>query len=511
LAAVWILNSEHISREVSRRLDGSAAAGRDVRGIFATARCLAPVPGGVENLMRKSIVLALVVMLFPVSAAQAQTPSFTSKGNFTAGSTPVALAAGDFNGDGKTDLAVANNDSDDVSVLFGNGDGTFLDSGAAFPLGDQGIAPADVAVGDFNNDGKLDIITANEIGGDNGSTVTVLLGSGGTTFALPISSATGTSPEAVVVGDFDGDGKLDAATADNFDDTVTILHGAGDGTFTIGQVVELEPGASPVGLAAADLDKDGKIDLVVTNSSGGGALATGSITVLKGVGDGTFVAQPEITGPPATPGPTPTSTSFNFDVPVAIAVGDLNGDGKPDLVVVNEDGDSVSILLGNGDLTFRAPSPASLSVGSLPESVVIADFNLDGKMDIATSASLDDKLVVLIGNGDGTFLPAQTFDVDSGPFGILTRDFNGDGKADLASANMDADDVTVLVNTSAVCTGDCDGLGTVTVNEIITMVNIALGSASVDSCKAGDADHSGTITVNEIIAAVNNALSGCTR
>lgn len=481
------------------------------------------MPGDVEKLMNRFTVLVLgAILILPLPGAHAQVATFNRTGDFAAGSSPLAAAAGDFNGDQKLDLAVPNNDSDDVSVLFGNGDGTFLDSGAAFSLGTEGQAPAAVAVGDFNNDGNLDIITANEIGSaETGSTVTVLLGSGGTTFSEAKATVTGTSPESVVVGFFDGDDKLDAATADNFDDTVTILHGVGDGTFTTGQVVALEAGAQPIGLAVGDLDKDGKLDLVVTNSAGGGASANGSITVLKGNGDGTFTAQPEITGPPATPGPTPTSTSFNFDVPVAVAVGDLNGDGKLDLVVVNEDGDSVSILLGNGDLTFRAPNPSSVSVGSLPESAVIADFNGDGKMDIATSISLDDKVAVLVGNGDGTFMPAQTFDVDIGPFGIVTADFNRDQKPDLASTNIEADNVSVLVNTGgaivptatptppAQCVGDCSGNHVVTVNEIIAMVNITLDPVGhpVSECPEGDADHSGTITVNEIIAAVNNALN----
>src|SRR5262249_36490555 len=129
--------------------------------------------------------------------------------DFTAGTTPIAVTSGDFNGDGKLDLAAANNDSDDISVLWGNGDGTFLDSGANFPSGSP--APSGIAVGDFNGDGNLDIITCNEIG----NSVSVLLGTGGTTFSDAKVSDTGNSPEAIVVADFDGDGKLDAATADN--------------------------------------------------------------------------------------------------------------------------------------------------------------------------------------------------------------------------------------------------------------------------------------------------------
>jgi hypothetical protein len=402
------------------------------------------------------------------------------------GSTPVAMVSADFNADGKADLAVANNDSDDVSVLYGNGDGTFLDSGASFQVG---IAPSAIAVGDFNGDGKPDIVAANEI--DN--TVSVLLNQG-TVFGSALTADTGSSPEGIVVGDFNGDGKLDVATADDFDDTVTILLGVGDGTFGPGQAIAV--GAAPVGLVAVDLDGDHKLDLVVANSSGG-ADATGTLTVLKGVGDGTFVAQPEI-------------ASLSFNVPTAIVSADFNGDGKPDLAVTNQDNDTVTVLLGDGTgVTFQVMTPAP-PVGGLPYGMVAADFDGDGKVDIATSGNFDDNVSVLIGSGDGTFKPKVDFSVGVAPTGLVATDFNGDGKLDIASANEQDSTVSVLLNSVAIaCVGDCDGSGDVTVNELITMVNIALGNQPVSACLAGDADQSGDITINEIITGVNNALNGC--
>lgn len=438
-----------------------------------------------------TIAAATVLAIQALLAAPGQAaPSFTRVGgDFAAGAGAIAVATGDFNKDGKLDVVVANNDSDDVSVLMGNGDGSLADTPENFPVNSP--APAAVAVGDFNGDGKLDIVTANEIGDQ----VSVLLGAGNGSFAAAVTSPTGQSPESIRVGDFDGDGKLDVATADNFADTVTILHGVGDGTFTILQTVPV--GAEPVGLAMGDLNGDHIVDLIVTNSSGG-PQAAGSITVLKGLGEGFFDAQAEIQG-------------LTFNVPVAVTSVELNGDDKLDIVVANEEGDAVSVLRGKGDLTFETDT--MVAVGSFPEAVVAADFDGDGKADIATSSNFDDNVSVLQGMGDGTLMAAVAFPVGAAPFGLTTADLNNDSKPDMATANLEDGSVSVLLNTSgpvtAGCTGDCNAGHDVTVDELITMVNIALDTAQVSACPAGDKDGDGTITIVEIIAAVNNALNGC--
>ena len=153
------------------------------------------------------------------------------------------------------------------------------------------------------------------------------------------------------------------------------------------------------------------------------------------------------------------------------------------------------------------------SVGSFPEGVVAADFNGDQKTDIATSSNFEDKVSVLLGVGDGTLMPAVNFDVGAGPFGLAAADLNRDGRQDITSANIDEGTATVLLNETEPpafeCVGDCNGDGQVTVNELIVMVNIALGNAPLSQCTAGDANTDGEITINEIIAAVNNTLSGC--
>lgn len=443
----------------------------------------------------RTLFVACLVALSPAlalgqSAFSFERASGQSGLDFVVGTSPLAVATADLNDDGKVDIVTANNDSGDVSVLLGQGDGTFLDPGASFPVGVPDIsAPSAVAIGDFNGDGKPDIIATDEIG----DTVSVLLNQGGAVFATAIVTDTGSSPEAVAVGDFNGDGKLDAATADNLDDTVTVLIGTGDGHFAAG--VPISVGIAPLGLAAADLDGDGKLDLVVTNSASG-PQALGTLTVLKGNGDGTFTAQPEI-----------SSTTFN--VPVAITVADLNGDAKPDLVVANEEGDSISVLLSTGDLTF--PNSMGYDVGSLPEGAAVADFNNDGKPDIATANLFDDNVSVLAGVGDGTFLAASEFAVGTSPSAIASADFNNDGLPDITTANTDDDTVSALLNTTSstpVCVGDCHGTGTPAVNDIITLVNIVLGAQPASACASGIPSGE-TANVALIIQAVNNVLNGC--
>ncbi len=429
-----------------------------------------------------------------VSAARAQSTVALHRflPDVPAGLLPAAVTTADIDGDGNIDAAVANSGDDDVSVLWGNGDGTFIDTGITFSVG---IAPVAIAIGDINHDGKLDIITADEVG----STVSVLLNQGERMFGEKISTDTGFSPESVVIGKFDADDFLDAATADDLDDTVTIFKGVGDGSFTIAQTVVVGIEVEPFGLAAEDLNNDQKIDLVLTNG-GGGIDENGSVTVLKGTGTGLFELQPDI-----------MSDLFNFPVRVTIAL--LNNDTIPDLVVVNETGDAVSgegtltILLGVGDLTFQTPANVSIGVDNNPEAAVVGDFNGDHVPDIATSGNLKDNVPVLVGLGDGTFTLAQSFDVGAGPFGIATDDFNKDGNPDLVTANMEGGTMSALIS---FCAGDCNGRGTVTNDELLTLVDVASGQTELGACQAGDTNMDGQISITELVTAVKKATTGCT-
>jgi trimeric autotransporter adhesin len=291
-------------------------------------------------------------------------------------------------------------------------------------------------VGDFNGDGFPDLAVANY----SGFTVTILLGHGDGTFTQAANSpiAVTFDPQSIVVSDFNGDGKADLAMENSFyDGVVTILLGNGDGTFTQAANSPITVGGSfetAGAVAVGDFNGDGIPDLVATNSNNV-ASDPGVMTVLLGKGDGTFT---KTASSPVTVGSTPDS----------VAVDDLNGDGLPDLAMVNFVGNSVAILFSNGDGTFKPAASSPVTVGPSPDSVAVGDFNGDGKADLAVANSsfpLGGSVTVLLGNGSGAFTQAGNSPVTVGdrPESVVVGDFNGDGKADLASANND-DTVTVL-------------------------------------------------------------------
>jgi hypothetical protein len=334
---------------------------------------------------------------------------------------PTSVAAGDFNGDGKVDLAIPvvvcppNSTCPPglVSILLGNGDGTFQ------PPKNYATGPGcggTPVVGDFNGDGKLDLALGCDLqSGFTGSpgTVSVLLGNGDGSFQPPMNFAAGTGVVGIVAGDFNGDGKLDLVVANAptvVSHTVSLLLGKGDGTFLPATSVEV--GSPPIGVTAADVNGDGRLDLVVAS----GGL---NITVMIGNGDGTF--QPPVSYP----------TGFG---PSNVVVADMNGDGKPDLVVGYSLG--ASVLLGNGDGTFQ-PHVDYVGGGAF----AVGDFNRDGKLDV-----VDLGLTVTLGNGDGTLPNPADYPTENVPSAVVTADFNGDGRPDLAITNFYANTVSILLN-----------------------------------------------------------------
>jgi hypothetical protein len=356
-----------------------------------------------------------------------------------------SVAVGDFNGDGKLDLVVANYFSysfpgnSDVSVLMGNGDGTFQPA-RNFETGPSST-PSSVAVGDFTGNGKLDIVETNNDGGS------VLLGNGDGTFqpaknfTLPSVAVPGYSgtqlPTSVAVGDLNGDGKLDlvvTGTANNglgeryqpSFDFVNVLLSNGDGTFRDASTVEVPGGA--VALALGDFLGNGKLDVATTTTTG--------VALLLNRGDGTLGA------------PTTFATA---GTPQSVVVGDLNGDGKLDVVTANYNptGSSLSVLPGNGDGTFQAAH--TFASGDNLFELTLADFNHDGKLDIA-GINGQGSVGVLLGNGDGTFQHPLSYAAGFLGTGFLAAgDFNGDGYPDLAVADPgDAagvpSTVSILVN-----------------------------------------------------------------
>ena len=288
--------------------------------------------------------------------------SFANSSTPAVGNEPAAVTVGDFNGDGKADLAVANGSSGTVTVLLGNGDGTFT-AAAGSPI-TVGSRPVSVAVGDFNGDGKADLAVANYV--DN--TVTVLLGNGDGTFTAAGSPiVVGNGPESVVVGDFNGDGKADLAVANNGDNTVTVLLGNGDGTFTAaGSPIVVGNGATSV--AVGDFNGDGKADLAVAN------YGSGTLTVLLGNGDGTFAAA---AGSPITVGNNAS----------AVAAGDFNGDGKADLAVANWGDNTVTVLLAQVTETATA-AISGVSIPGAGTHNVDASYAGDSNFGASTSSTI---------------------------------------------------------------------------------------------------------------------------
>jgi hypothetical protein len=359
-------------------------------------------------------------------------PSFLGPVNYAAGGSPYAVVAADFNHDTIPDLAIANYGSSSVSVLLGNGNGTFqaaLDS-------PTGFLPVSLAVGDFDGDTNLDIVTAN-----NGD-VSVLLGNGNGTFQAPSSINLGSSPDSVAVGDFNHDGTLDLGVTTNlyvfdgygywgnyyhYEGYANVLIGNGDGTFSAGDSEFLgSPYFQRWSAAAADLNGDGVDDLAVANDN------FGTVGVLLNDGSGNLGA--------------PVSYSEGNYV-LNLAAGDVDGDGDKDLVTANYYGQSVSVLLNNGSGVFGAAQ--SYVTGGGPVSVVLADFNHDTHPDIATANSYTNDVSVILGRGDGTFSPALHAAAGSNVTGVAAGDFNGDGWADVATANYYGGNASVLINDHA--------------------------------------------------------------
>ncbi len=278
----------------------------------------------------------------------------------------------------------------------------------SFPVGQN---PQAVMTGDFNNDGRLDLATANFYGND----ISILLGNGDGTFQASRNYATWEGPDSIAVGDFNDDGKLDlvaGVTGDAPEDgAITVLLGNGDGSFEWFQDI-YTGGCTPQAVAVGDHNADGNLDVAV---KGAGLNNASDLTVLLGDGNGSFAAR--------------SNDFFSGDYAPSIAVGDFDRDGKADLALANLDDAAVDVLLSNGDGTFQVPQ--SFGTAGYPGSVAVADLNGDGKIDLVTSNARGDGANVLLGKGDGTFQGARAY----AGWGGFVGDFNGDGSLDLFVGN----------------------------------------------------------------------------
>lgn len=367
--------------------------------------------------------------------AQATTVSFANAPNSPLQAPEASgLAVADFNQDGKADLAVAANVK--VYVMLGNGDGTFAPASGSpdsipSPPYDDFPSPyaGPMAVGDFNHSGHPGLA----VGEFQSEAAAILLGNGDGTFgyASTLANTDGMPLSWLTAADFNGDGNLDLFAMASIDgQSPTVLLGYGSGVFNrVAQNANISAGIYGLSSAAGDFNGDGKLDIAVST---GGPSSRSGVAVLLGNGDGTFM---QATGSPISLGQTP----------FAIVAADFNGDGKLDLAVTDATENAVFVLLGNGDGTFQPP--ITIPVGNAPDAIVAGDFNNDGKLDLATANSGDNTVTLLLGNGDGTFTQAadSPFAVGKIPVGIVAADFNGDGKLDLAVSNNLDGTVSILL------------------------------------------------------------------
>jgi hypothetical protein len=359
------------------------------------------------------------LLIAATAQAAAQPAAFTTQTYPLLGNTQVAA---DLNGDGKLDLAGSGLNS--ATVMLNNGDGTFGPK-VSYPAAGQ---TQDVAAGDFNGDGRTDLavtIDTPQI------SLSLLVGNGDGTFGPPVNfpSTSGADSPSVLAVDLNNDGKLDLAVMHSIAcftapctpaSTITVMLGNGNGTF---QSREIEVGTGMHRLSSGDFNRDGVIDLAI------GAENTRLYTLL-GAGDGTFVQQPTIF---LVPG------GDLFSAGNDVAVADFNGDAIQDLAVALGNGDGTAILIGNGNGTFEEPSRVLDNAVDAPQSLAAADYNRDGFQDIARAIGFGNRglMDILHGNGDGTFQPAVRYLVppplsSQGGITMISADFNADSRPDIA-------------------------------------------------------------------------------
>jgi hypothetical protein len=397
---------------------------------------------------------------------------------------PQSLAVSDFNGDGFPDLAVASFNGD-LSVLLGNGDGTFRKP-VLYKANDANT----VISGDLRNNGISDLVVTNP---DRGS-IGVLLGNGDGTFQpVVLYPDPKKDPVFAAFGDFNNDGNLDVVVIDEIGCyCIGVLLGNGNGTL---QPAMYTPAPYPTQvLGVGDFNGDGNLDLVTAGQFGG----TNLMGVLLGNGDGTFRRG---------------ASYAVYNGPQSIAVADFNGDHILDVAVAEPEGGAISIFLGNGDGTFRA---APTIGASFPGSVVSADLNGDGIPDLVAVTSFNSNLISLfLGNGDGTFQPEMDFTaVVAG--GIAVGDFNGDQKTDIAVGGYIGNSVLTLLNTGTVAFSPTTPLnfkkqavGTTSTAQKVTLTNTGKTGLKIASMKAS-AQFGVTSTCGSSVAAGANCTISVT-
>jgi hypothetical protein len=411
---------------------------------------------------------------------------------------------------GTPDLVTANNTSSDATVLLGNGAGSF----APLPPNPVGVAPNAVALGDLNGDGILDMITAN-----NAGDVSVLLGDGLGGFGTQTPFLVGDAPKDVALSDLNGDGKLDIVTANQLTDDVSVLLGDGAGRF--GLATSFSAGFAPTSVAVGDINGDGKLDIVTTNPQ------IGAVSTLLGDGTGNFDLPTQISAGPG---------------PFGVELGDINGDGRLDIVVANPPargfGNAVVALVnfGGGSFAFQ-----QVPVTDALDSIALGDINGDNILDIVAGIGSGPTSVIsvqlgtgIIGTGSPPFVAQPPLPIPDTPDAIALSDVNGDGRLDIVASHSASNTVSVLLNNGGgsfttlppqpIGTGTGPGslaLGNLDNAQVVDEdTNLAIGGIAIADPDANvnavtttlSADH-GTLTVTNVVggaAVTSNGTSAVT-
>jgi hypothetical protein len=372
----------------------------------------------VEGLRPAKLLLPFLALLLALLPSRVAAFSLSPRVNYLVTMLPFDICAADFNNNGFIDIATADGGGNQVSILPGNGNGTFQPyvSVSVAPDGPRGMICADV-----NDDGKKDIIVANAMAAN----IDVLYGNGNFTFAAPVKYTVGSNPRYMAYADLNGDGREDLVVPADNDNNVTVLYGNATGGFTGSTVLPNVTRATAV--AVANFDGVNGLDLAVIGTGNSNSV----LHLFFNDGTGHFGA------------PTDYATALN---PQDIAAADFNGDGKPDVAVTGHNSNMVGVHLHSGSGAVLQPR-VDYYAGYTPVGLKAADLDGDARKDLVIADGIGNTIAVLLGKGDGTFQNTMTFPSEIGSASVTTADFDGDGDLDIAVANQETErTASVFIN-----------------------------------------------------------------